>query len=432
MRRLTLTALTICACLAAGVSSASAASYTTTSFGPGVTIVDDAAATPYPSELDAIAQPRVITDVNVKITNLDHTFPGDINLLLVSPSGTNVLLMSDICGGGDVLNVNLTFDDSAADNLSSGPCVSGTYKPTQVTPQDLPAPAPAQPYGTTLSLFNGENPNGRWRLYALDDSSPDSGLFDDWSLTITTEARYAIGDGTTPDAYPISLAKSGLTGPITDLNVSIDGLWTEFLSDLDIMLVGPGGQSVVLMSDACGSDDAHGMDLLFDDQSPVSFPATAGSGCHTRRVKPVDHGPPDTWAPPAPAAATGTTLAQFNGTDPNGDWKIFASDFFLSDPSAIEEGVDVELTLGPPETTIASVSVKKNKATAKIAGFPSAVSRFECKLDRGRYQECSKTFRTGKLKAGKHTIRARAIGSGGIDATPAVKSFKVKKAKKRR
>ena len=39
---------------------------------------------------------------------------------------------------------------------------------------------------------------------------------------------------------------------IGDLNVSIDGIWHEHPEDLDLLLVGPEGQKVILMSDACG------------------------------------------------------------------------------------------------------------------------------------------------------------------------------------
>jgi hypothetical protein len=49
------------------------------------------------------------------------------------------------------------------------------------------APAPAPPHGTTLSVFNGVNPNGAWRLFVVDDAGADVGsIAGGWSLNIVT------------------------------------------------------------------------------------------------------------------------------------------------------------------------------------------------------------------------------------------------------
>ena len=39
-----------------------------------------------------------ITDVNVQINGLSHTYPDDIDMLLVSPGGQNAIFMSDAGG----------------------------------------------------------------------------------------------------------------------------------------------------------------------------------------------------------------------------------------------------------------------------------------------------------------------------------------------
>jgi hypothetical protein len=93
--------------------------------------------------------------------------------------------MSDAGGGTDLNNVTLTFDDAAASNLAdSSTLVAGTYKPTDfVTGDAFPSPAPAGPYGTALSAFNGLDPNGAWSLYVLDDAASDGGsIAGGWSL----------------------------------------------------------------------------------------------------------------------------------------------------------------------------------------------------------------------------------------------------------
>jgi hypothetical protein len=51
------------------------------------------------------------------------------------------------------------------------------------------APAPAAPYGTTLSVFNGSNPNGQWKLWIEDLYNGDLGqLAGGWSLIINGQS----------------------------------------------------------------------------------------------------------------------------------------------------------------------------------------------------------------------------------------------------
>jgi Ca2+-binding RTX toxin-like protein len=147
-------------------------------------------ANPYPStiRLSGFTPAGTISDVNVRLENLAHTYPDDIDAVLVGPNGQNVLLMSDTGGSNDV-NVDLTFDDQAGTNLpDGGPLLSGTYKPTDFPPADtFPTPGPSAPFGNNLSAFNGTSPNGDWRLFVFDDAAADVGsMAGGWSLSVTT------------------------------------------------------------------------------------------------------------------------------------------------------------------------------------------------------------------------------------------------------
>ncbi|MGI9106685.1 MAG: FG-GAP-like repeat-containing protein, partial [Pyrinomonadaceae bacterium] len=154
-----------------------------------ITIPDSGTATPYPSDINVSGLPGTVGKVTVTLRNLSHTFPADISVLLVSPSGQRMIPLSGAGGGSGVNNVTLTFDDGAAQFVPT-PIVSGTYKPTAETGEggisNFPAPAPAGPYGQTLSVFNGTAPNGTWSLYVFDGAGGDSGqIADGWSLSIT-------------------------------------------------------------------------------------------------------------------------------------------------------------------------------------------------------------------------------------------------------
>ncbi len=49
--------------------------------------------------------------------------------------------------------------------------------------------------------------------------------------------------------YPATLAIAGMTGSITKLAVRLNGLSHTFPGDLDVLLVGPGGQHAMVLSD---------------------------------------------------------------------------------------------------------------------------------------------------------------------------------------
>lgn len=144
-------------------------------------------ASPYPSNITVSGFSGTVTKATVTLTNVNHSFPGDIDILLVGPTGAKMILMSDTGDSSAISNVNLTFADQAADSLPiAAQIVSGTYKPTNYSPVDtFFAPAPAGPYDSTLSIFNGTDPNGTWSLYVFDDMNGDVGsIAGGWSLTL--------------------------------------------------------------------------------------------------------------------------------------------------------------------------------------------------------------------------------------------------------
>ena len=132
-----------------------------------------------------------ITDVNLVLNQVSHTFPDDVDLLLVGPGGQNAIVMSDAGGGAPgISNVNLTLDDQAASALPDATApTSGSYQPANYAgmgTESWPAPAPAPGGLSNLSVFNGTNPNGVWNLYVVDDAPDDAGTIAGWNLVITT------------------------------------------------------------------------------------------------------------------------------------------------------------------------------------------------------------------------------------------------------
>jgi subtilisin-like proprotein convertase family protein len=161
---------------------------------PGSVTINDlprvsgvALASPYPSAINVSGLAGTVTKVTVTLTGLSHTFPSDVDILLVGPGGQTAVILSDVGDGIPVVGANITLDDAAASNVPS-PLVSGSFRPTNLGVTDVfPAPAPPFSVSSALAVFNGTNPNGAWRLFVVDDVLSDSGeIAGGWSLTITT------------------------------------------------------------------------------------------------------------------------------------------------------------------------------------------------------------------------------------------------------
>ena len=76
-------------------------------------------ASPYPSTINVNGQGGLLSKATVTLTNLNHTWPNDIDALLVSPTGQKSYLMAK-CGSSDTINnVTLTFDDADPSSLPS-------------------------------------------------------------------------------------------------------------------------------------------------------------------------------------------------------------------------------------------------------------------------------------------------------------------------
>ncbi|WP_137791445.1 proprotein convertase P-domain-containing protein [Bacillus sp. E(2018)] len=179
-----------CGCITAVICSRTAVNTNRFSNPNVITIPDSGAATPYPSTINVAGLSGTVANVTVTLRNLTHSYLADLQILLVGPQGQNVILMSTVGGfNPGVVNATYTFSDAAVNSMTEAAIPpSGIYKPSSTPPVDALPGAPGLPYGTTLSVFNGTNPNGTWRLYVYDQFAADQGAINSgWELTITTQ-----------------------------------------------------------------------------------------------------------------------------------------------------------------------------------------------------------------------------------------------------
>jgi subtilisin-like proprotein convertase family protein len=204
--------LLVLAIVAAPASAATFSSTTVFTVPAGAPTTTQGPASPYPSTIAVSGLTGAVTDVQVTLTNVTHTFPGDLDILLVGPSGQNVVLLADVGAGTDIVNATLRFEDASPTTVPT-PIVSGTYRPTNGGAFNGTPPAPAGPYGAALAIFNGTIPNGTWSLYVFDDAAGDTGSMGGWSLDITT-------NGPTISSFTPTNGPAGTQVVITGTNLT--------------------------------------------------------------------------------------------------------------------------------------------------------------------------------------------------------------------
>jgi hypothetical protein len=174
--------------------------------------------------------------VQLQIEGMTPERLASLDILLVSPRGQAVLLMSDVAAQFPNARMNLVFDDSAPP-MTSGPMVSGSYRPTDIDPpgdrDGFALAAPPGPYATSLSVFDGVDPTGTWTLYVANDSVDGSGSFPNSYLSGAvlpeTRADYvwpawsslAISPGTTTASLNLNVLADGEVEPEETIAVDI-------------------------------------------------------------------------------------------------------------------------------------------------------------------------------------------------------------------
>jgi subtilisin-like proprotein convertase family protein len=117
-------------------------------------------------------------------TFMTHTFPGDLDVTIQSPSGRIVTLTTDNAGSNDdVFNGTLWDDDANPAGQVPYTTNNGMVTDHAYAIGVLASPlTPEEPLGA----FAGEDPNGTWTITISDDTAVDGGSLNSWTLNITT------------------------------------------------------------------------------------------------------------------------------------------------------------------------------------------------------------------------------------------------------
>jgi hypothetical protein len=121
-----------------------------------------------------VCEHHIVHDLNVSVS-LTHTNVFDLQLTVVSPSGTRVVLnaydpFTEYFEGADYTRT--VFDDEAALRITDAtPPFTGSFRPRS---------------DGALSVFDGEDAFGEWHLRIYDSAYADTGQLSAFGLTITT------------------------------------------------------------------------------------------------------------------------------------------------------------------------------------------------------------------------------------------------------
>ncbi|MDR3457664.1 MAG: M12 family metallo-peptidase [Verrucomicrobiae bacterium] len=158
--------------------------------------------------------------------------------------------------------------------------------------------------------------------------------------TVTTQifnnaSSITINDNASASPYPSTIAVSGISTPVTKITATINGWSHTYASDVGMLLVSPGGQTVKLLDAVGGSSSINNIVLTFDDAASASMSSsTVTSGTYLPTdLDTTQH----SFNPPAPAYPYNNVLLPLAAT-PNGTWSLYVEDFYAQDAGSISGG----------------------------------------------------------------------------------------------
>jgi len=184
--------------------------------------------------------------------------------------------------------------------------------------------------------------------------------------------------------YPSRVFVTSLGGDVSHLTVSLNGVTYSQSQDIDALLVGPGGQSLILVSDAGPNSGGaiSNVTLTLDDAAATTLAQTAiwGSPSSSVTSKPVNFGGVnETWGAPAPAGpygnpgpsggGTATLGSVFNGTNPVGTWSLYLITTAAGDGTgSVSGGWCANITTNNVTSTTTAIASSNNPSFTSAPG----------------------------------------------------------------
>jgi subtilisin-like proprotein convertase family protein len=445
--------------LAAPASAAPTATFANTQ---PVAIPGTGNSTPYGTSILVNGLMGTTTSVAVTVNGFSHTFPDDVGIALVGPTGVAMVLEDGAGGSGDLADVTTSFRDAASQLPDSSSWTSGSYKPTNYFAGDnFPAPGPGTsaanpgPDGggtaTFASTYNGSNPNGTWTLYVVDfGNSGDAGsIARGWTLQLQT----SFADGVAPQTS----IDSGPSGPTASASATFTFSANEFAT-FDCSLDSAAFSACASPLDVDGlADGAHTLSVRATDPT-ANVDATPATRTFT-----VDTVAPQTSIDSGPSGTNGGSVADFSFSASEAvafECKVDDASFAAcTSPAhypqlgegphtfqlrATDAAGNVDRTgasrvftfANKPGLTVAKPRLRRGKRNVKVSfsAIDDSTSvealTFTCALDALAAQPCSSPTKFRRLAFGRHVVTVIATDLLGNQSEPATTHFKVKRKRR--
>lgn len=197
-----------------------------------------------------------LTDLDIEIY-IGHTAIGDLQITLISPLGSTLVLFDQLCGGTD--NLDIIFDDEGDDdsNVSCSDLNNGYHL-------DIASIVGYDP----LSVFDGESLLGDWTLNVIDNVAGETGYIYFWGL------NYEYSYPNPSDDILIELDENGqhtiTLEDMTDVaedNCGISAFFTT-VQDVDCSDIGAPISVMTLVTDLSGNVSNCTHDISVVDTMP--------------------------------------------------------------------------------------------------------------------------------------------------------------------
>lgn len=185
------------------------------------------------------------------------------------------------------------------------------------------------------------------------------------ATVFTNTASITINDNAAASTYPSTINVSGMSGTITNLEITLSGLTHAYVHDVSLLLQAPTGEAILLQSGCAENEAASNLTYTFSDAGATQLSSTQiwlNNGVY----KPTNYFQDMFWLPapapppgvgtyfvPGPFTSTGTsTLASvFNSLNPNGTWKLYIGDFASGDAGVLAGGWSLNVTTATVTST---------------------------------------------------------------------------------
>ena len=191
---------------------------------------------------------------------------------------------------------------------------------------------------TSIAMFASSGLHAQSTGMTAERSQATFAVFSNPTSIVVADAPVSNTPPGVGSPYPSTITVTSQGNRLLHLQVTLINVNHAFPDDLDVLLVGPGGQKFVLQSDAGGNTAAVNLTYTFDDTGLTQLPNDGGLSSGT--FKPANHqgndGASDVFPSPAPSGPYGNPGPQsggsatlngvFGGSDPNGTWSLYVTD----------------------------------------------------------------------------------------------------------